>query len=354
MPHNTQHEEKTTGQKLLDFFEHPWFMFAIGIVATLLGFDYPLVLVASGIIVLLAFHRVGVVRGKRRTVRVLAYGAVFAIATAGLYGAELLIKRNFPHIPTAQEISNYIPSREPKPAPAPAITTQSTGTSAKRAPGSPFAFAVEAGLVGPGSGSFTGYWLEQSGLEGCTLDPIDDLLFLRLTNIQPDPKTVINYTLEASDKGKWYPLTRLNLAEGYMVGTLAKVAPPMGWTISIPSEGSDSLYYMYSASTGAGHFKQASVMAFPIFDSLIGGHTLLKGETVRGWAAFRSLRLPAGKFRIKITDATGKTSAVIATSTKAGVGEDVAPHLLTVAVSANVSGCTRKPDWNQPVVPGMP
>jgi hypothetical protein len=91
--HNTMHpESKTTWQKLLAFFEHGWVIGAVGTVGTLVGFFYTPVLAVCGIAILLAFHRVGVVRGKKPWIQIAAYLGLFTITTFGLYGADLAVK----------------------------------------------------------------------------------------------------------------------------------------------------------------------------------------------------------------------------------------------------------------------
>jgi hypothetical protein len=96
-------ESKTTWQKLLDFFEHSWVIAAVVTVGTLVGFFYTPVLAVCGFAILLAFHRVGVVRGKRPWVQIVAYLGLFMVTTIALYGADRAVKDHL--LPPAPPLS---------------------------------------------------------------------------------------------------------------------------------------------------------------------------------------------------------------------------------------------------------
>lgn len=102
--------EKAIGENLRDFLEHGWVIAALSTVGTLVGFLYTPVLILCGIAILLAFHRVGVVRGKSWVIQTVAYGVLFAATTSLLYGASAAIKSNLPHVPTASEIADAVMS----------------------------------------------------------------------------------------------------------------------------------------------------------------------------------------------------------------------------------------------------
>lgn len=120
---------KTMWQKLFDFFEHGWVIAVLGTIGTLVGFLYGPILVVCGIAVLLAFHRVGVVRGHRAAVQIAAYSLLFIITFSLLYGASRIIKKNIPHIPTVTEITNGVVSAlQQKQQPAPSGTKETVGT----------------------------------------------------------------------------------------------------------------------------------------------------------------------------------------------------------------------------------
>jgi hypothetical protein len=102
--------EKTIPEKLLDFFEHTWVIAALCTIGTLVGFLYTPILAICGIAILLAFHRVGVVRGKSWAAQIAAYGILFAATSSLLYAASAVIKRNLPHVPTATEVANAVVS----------------------------------------------------------------------------------------------------------------------------------------------------------------------------------------------------------------------------------------------------
>src|SRR5712692_1044585 len=107
-------EAKTTGQKLLDFFEHGWVIAVVGTVGTLVQFFYTPVLVVCGFVILIAFHRVGVVRGKKAWVQTPAYLIVFMITTLALYGVDRAVKNHLTHIPSAREIASALIAMVPQ------------------------------------------------------------------------------------------------------------------------------------------------------------------------------------------------------------------------------------------------
>lgn len=122
---------KTTGQKWIEFFEHQWFLTVAGIVLTLLSFMYMPFLAGCGVVVILTFHKVGVVKGKSHKVQIANYGMVVIVTLGLLYGAGVLIRKNipqYPHYPTLQEFvqavvqavkSIALPSPEPAATSAP-------------------------------------------------------------------------------------------------------------------------------------------------------------------------------------------------------------------------------------------
>src|ERR1700691_337218 len=57
-------ETKTIADKLLAFFEHGWVLAVLGLILTVLSIFYIPVLIGCGILIALAFHRVGVVKGS--------------------------------------------------------------------------------------------------------------------------------------------------------------------------------------------------------------------------------------------------------------------------------------------------
>ena len=156
--------------------------------------------------------------------------------------------------------------------------------------------------------------------------------------------------MELKKKGKWRPLKRVNLASGYLIWTLKSVSvPPVGETLNFPSKGDGAAYPLMSITTDQVDYKKAAIINFPIFDALIGGQSLIQGQTVRGWAGFQSPIMAEGELRIKITDEIGKTYSIVPTITNSSADEDVAPHLITKVALTDVSGCARKsPFYEEP------
>lgn len=334
--------DETVGQKLLDFFEHGWVITVFGIVGTLVGFFYTPVLTVCGIAIVLAFQRVGVVKGQKLGVQCLAYLCLFTLTFFALYWADRAVRDNLPHIPTVQEIGDYILQRQPK-----VTLLHPEIEKLKEKAGPPFSFAVEVGLVSPGVDDFTGLWVETGSPQGCVLIPIDDLLFFRVSNIQPTPKLLVNYTVEARMKGGWHPLKKVKLVYQTAIETLTSSTekgenPQGGGTLEFPSSGSKNMYPIMDISTGEGDFKRARVVNFPIFDFLIGGQTLAQGQSVRGWSAFQFPSLISiNDLRMKVTDETGETHTIMPTIIKSGPDEDLTPHPITIASLIDVSRCTR-------------
>jgi hypothetical protein len=100
--------EKTPLTKLLEFFEHGWVIGALCTVGSLVGFFYKPVLAVCGIAILLAFHRVGVVRGKRLRIQLAAYSVLFVTITSLLMWTSRIINKNLPHLPTATENADAV------------------------------------------------------------------------------------------------------------------------------------------------------------------------------------------------------------------------------------------------------
>ncbi|HXM94199.1 MAG TPA: hypothetical protein VOA64_08100 [Candidatus Dormibacteraeota bacterium] len=126
---NNTSQDKTVWQKLLDFFEHAWVLTSLATIGTLVGFFYTPVLVACGSAILLAFHRVGVVRRQKIAVQIAAYLILFLVTTFGLYGADQAVKKNWPHIPSVPEIVDGVRklmASTPAPTPTPVIVQPPT------------------------------------------------------------------------------------------------------------------------------------------------------------------------------------------------------------------------------------
>jgi hypothetical protein len=105
--HQSMQETKTIGDKLLAFFEHGWVLTVLGVILPILSVRYIPVLFGCAILIAVAFHRVGVVKGRSvLKVQTPAYVTVCIVSTGLLYLAGLTIESNLP--PTLAEITNAI------------------------------------------------------------------------------------------------------------------------------------------------------------------------------------------------------------------------------------------------------
>jgi len=342
-------EGKAIWLRLLDFAEQPLFLWAMGILAGLVGlFIFTPLLTVCGICILLAFHRANVVRGATTKVQAISYGLLILLTGAILLGTRYLIKENLPHIPTASEIADYILKRLPRQTAGPEPVTP-TEHAAGPSP-EPFSVAVEVRIISPGSGTFSGFWVQSGDQQNCVLIPIDDLLFLRVTNAQPIPKTVIDYAVEDKIDGRWHLLKRLNLAAGYAIWASNTKGPSsssrVGAVVNFPSFADSTYMVHFPAFVDPAYLVQSAVVEFPSFDALIGGRTLAQGETVRGWSGFQYSQRIGKEVRVRITDELGKTYTVAAITPKGDeTVEGVAPHTMTISGYSDTSRCTQKPDF---------
>src|SRR5713101_166562 len=116
-------DDKSTTQRLLDFFEHPFVWGPIGIVGGLVGlFFYTPILFVCGACLLLAFHRTKVVSDKSTRTKVIAYGVLLAVTSSGLYGIKMLIQAHAPDL--GKDIADQVVRRlsdvsRPTPTPSP-------------------------------------------------------------------------------------------------------------------------------------------------------------------------------------------------------------------------------------------
>lgn len=130
-------EAKTQGKRLwlrvLDFLEHPLFLWAAGIVAGVVAyFIYP-VLAVCGICVLLAFHRAKVVIGLRLRWQIASYAVLFIFTTLVLLKIGILIKTHVPQLATVSDIREFarqstaapiLPTQRSHPSPSSKVGVQ--------------------------------------------------------------------------------------------------------------------------------------------------------------------------------------------------------------------------------------
>lgn len=211
--------------------------------------------------------------------------------------------------------------------------------------GSPFSFDVEMMIISPGSGDFNGFWQGSGDGQRCTIEPIDDLLFLRVTNTGSGSRTIINYSLETKQNDEWSLMTKKELGAGYLLFTLQGDAIPRVGPVPFPSNGRVNKYPILSWAYGNANVKQSGIVQAQPFDVIAGGQNLTEGQSVRGWSAFQHQGLPDGDIRMKITDELGKTYIVPQTVMRPGPSNDIAPHPIVITALADISTCRQKTDF---------
>lgn len=101
---------RSLSARLVSFIEHPLFLCAFGVFASIVGLIYtPFLLIVSACVIG-AFHRAEVVRGRSWKIQLSCYVLVYVGAFAAAHYTVQLIKRNA-HIPTASEIAAAVTSQ---------------------------------------------------------------------------------------------------------------------------------------------------------------------------------------------------------------------------------------------------
>lgn len=247
--------------------------------------------------------------------------------------------------PEVSDTSKALRNNTDNPALEPAPTKPA---KSQEPSGPPFAFTVETMIISWGSGDFIGFWLPAArDQQGCVIEPIDDLLFLRVTNNGPGFRTIINYSLEIKQKGEWSLMNKKELGpSGYLFFTLQgdAVLPPR---VPIPfrSNGYSNKYPMLSMPYGNANVRKAGVVQLLSFDLIAGSKNLAPGESIRGWSAFQHQGLPDGDIRMKITDELGKIYTVPQTLMKPGPSDDITQHPILIQSLEDISACRQMADF---------
>lgn len=249
-----------------------------------------------------------------------------------------------------------LPVAHPRPAPRAQATPSepASGSPALSAPakpqepeGPPFAFAIESMLMSWGSGDFIGFWLPARDSQGCVIEPIDDLVFLRVTNNGPGARMIVNYSLETKQKDGWSLMSKKDLGpSGFLFFTLqSNAVPAVGFPIPFKANGNAYKYPILSWTYGGANVKQAGVVQVQSFDVVAGSQNLTQGQSVRGWSAFQHQGLPDGELRMKITDELGNMYTVSQTITTPGPTTDITQHPILIQGLTDLSGCRQKADF---------
>lgn len=95
-------QSRTIGDRIWAFLHNSLFLTAVAIVTALIAlFAIPLLLIISGLCVMVAFYREGVVRGRVWWQQGIAYAGVFGMTCGLLYSAHIAIERHLPELPQA-------------------------------------------------------------------------------------------------------------------------------------------------------------------------------------------------------------------------------------------------------------
>ena len=211
----------------------------------------------------------------------------------------------------------------------------------------PFAVTLELGMGAPDNGYVSRYWFMYSSLHGCTISPIDVLLFMRITNLKPTKTMITGYSVDFKNNDKWVRLVTMDTRAGNIlfIGTEDGTgsAPVIGRTVNIPTSREKLL--LTNALPNKSRYNRAALMKTQSLDSQLGDKYLLPNDSARGWAIFCSdIPVNLVDLRINIVDEFGKTFNILYNNAKdKGSDSDIMPHLMTVAQVVDVSKCHRQP-----------
>jgi hypothetical protein len=233
-----------------------------------------------------------------------------------------------------------------KPAPTPVPVPVPVEPQALPVPS--FAFSAEIKIVSPGSGDFNGFWIMKTvdGKQGCSIEPIDDVLFLRVTNSGPISTSILNYTIETKGKNGWSPLKKVDMGAGYMLFTLQGDAwPDIGLPLQFSSNGNRTMFPILTWPYGGANIKKAGFVQLQSFDLAANAQNLTPGQAIHGWSSFQHQGLVDGPLRMTIVDELGKTHLIPETIIKPSLNDDLTRHLLMVKDLVDVSMCRQKADF---------
>lgn len=178
----------------------------------------------------------------------------------------------------------------------------------------------------------------------CMIEPIQQFMFLRITNNETREKMITEYFVEVgwNSKNRWVRLKRLDLRSGNLIMFAKKgqqLNPPFGRTIDFPS-GNTSNYSFLMDPTNTG-YEAALVLRAPLLDSRIGGSNLLPGQSISGWSAFQYMKADLGgpDVRITVKDEQGETHSIISEQQIAPSDTNIAEHLIVPVGRVDASRC---------------
>jgi hypothetical protein len=205
-----------------------------------------------------------------------------------------------------------------------------------------FDVTIEDKIFSGGGDLPTRFWvLEGTSNGGCTLTPVDILLFLSITNLQSNDVIISAYNVELNNR----EYERFNMLTGKLFFVPARgQVPRVGATMNWQSGPVGSLSALPLKDADPSH--AAPILGADILDLQLGGKYLGSKKTARGWALFQnpnqSVQLPIGNFLVKVGDQMGNTYQykIPAKNPKANPNGDVLPRMTTIGPITDLSKCS--------------
>jgi hypothetical protein len=209
----------------------------------------------------------------------------------------------------------------------------------------PLFATVETEAVTFPGGYFTGFWHFSEIGQLCTIDPIEELAFIRIVNNSNIPILVTGYTVELGSRNaeKWQFLEPIDLRFGAVLYTSSGDKPPR---LIINMASGETGKALFVASPAEVNYKLAAVVQLDSLDTqLASGNSIPPNMPVRGWAAFKVNQNDAGwDIRITINDGLNqKHQFIVPQGKKNSYGSDVILRLLKLGGEImDVSGCEKR------------
>jgi hypothetical protein len=181
---------------------------------------------------------------------------------------------------------------------------------------------------------------------GCAVEPIQALMFIRLTNNTPHEKMITKYVVEQGYKQAqtwtWWRLRRLDLRSGAFItfSTNGKAFnPAVGVAVNFPSQNTSTSLMMVDPRNSS--YQKVATLTGTLLDNQIGNVNLASGHSAVGWAAFQYTSYHGGlDTRISIVDEQGKQYQILSLSNTVQNDVSVSPHVLTITGVTDASTCT--------------
>ncbi len=208
--------------------------------------------------------------------------------------------------------------------------------------GQPFLVSVEWGMMSYGGGDHgTPFWFQYRSPGGCTLSPVQVVLFIHIRNLRNVPVTVIGYGVEAG-----FPLTRLPTTAGNIYSILPSGKSLLGAKIGdVINFTQGPGFSMVHFSTSESDFTHAMLVEMETLDNSLN-KPLEPNVPIRGWAFFTYSSEKnfsfAGPLRIKLKTDELQTSSYDSDMQNHDSQWDVLKRPMTMRAVSDLSACARK------------